>query len=246
MRCGDWVWFATRLQSLVLLINDPESGHYLGVIKLVTVTASDSGQIVAAQAAMRHTYRMPIRPRSHILEKLSISRFADALPDGWVYRIKTPDYGIDGEVEIFDERGRSTGLSFNVQLRATDDANRADRVKLELDELDYYQSLDLPTAVVRYGSPNNSIFWEWGANIASRLKTNEGQKTTTYRFNSGDLWSETTPAKIWRTLEVRRSLANFSTNRPVPSGLIYLRSRRRADTKSTEQLRAQSRIATAR
>ena len=188
----------------------------MGVIAPVTVTASDSGQIVAAQAAMRHTYRMPIRARSHILEELSISRFKDALPDGWVYRPKTPDYGIDGEVEIFDEGGCSTGLSFNVQLRATDDDTRADRVSLELDELDYYRSLELPTAVVRYGSPNNSIFWEWGANIASRLKTNEGQKTATYRFNSGDLWSETTPAKIRRTLEVRRSLATFPPNRPVP------------------------------
>ena len=107
---------------------------------------------------------------------MSISRFKDALPDGWVYRPKTPDYGIDGEVEIFDEGGCSTGLSFNVQLRATDDDTRADRVSLELDELDYYRSLELPTAVVRYGSPKNSIFWEWGANIASRLKTNEGQK----------------------------------------------------------------------
>jgi tetratricopeptide (TPR) repeat protein len=159
---------------------------------------------------------MPIRARSHILEELSISRFKDALPDGWVYRPKTPDYGIDGEVEIFDVSGSSTGLSFNVQLRATDDATRADRVRLELDELDYYRSLELPTAVVRYGSPKNSIFWAWGANIASRLKTNEGQKTATHRFNSGDLWSETTPTEIRRTLEVRRSLATFPPNRPVP------------------------------
>lgn len=43
---------------------------------------------------------MPTRARSHMLEEQSIRRFGDALPPEWVYRGKSPDYGIDGEVEI--------------------------------------------------------------------------------------------------------------------------------------------------
>lgn len=159
---------------------------------------------------------MPNRARSHILEEHSVRRFGDALPSGWVYRCKSPDYGIDGEVEIFNVDGRSTGLSFNVQLRATDDAARADRVRLEVDELDYYRSLDVPTAVVRYGSPDKSLFWQWASNIASQVKIAEGQQTITYRFAVGERWTEVTPAAIRRTLEVRRCLANFPPSVAVP------------------------------
>lgn len=159
---------------------------------------------------------MPTRARSHILEEQSIRRFGDALPSGWVYRGKAPDYGIDGEVEIFNADGRSTGLSFNVQLRATDDAARADRVRLEVDELDYYRSLDVPTAVVRYGSPDGSLFWQWASNIASQVEIAKGQQTVTYRFAEGERWTEVTPATIRRTLEVRRCLASFPPSMAVP------------------------------
>jgi tetratricopeptide (TPR) repeat protein len=161
-------------------------------------------------------HAMPTRARSHILEEQSIRRFNDALPPGWVYREKAPDYGIDGEVEIFNADGSSTGLSFNVQLRATDDAARADRVRLEVDELDYYRSLDVPTAVVRYGSPEGSLFWQWASNIASRVEIAEDQKTVTYRFGEGERWIEGTPAAIRRTLEVRRRLVNFPPSMAVP------------------------------
>ena len=161
-------------------------------------------------------HSMPTRARSHILEEQSIRRFGDALPPGWVYRCKTPDYGIDGEVEIFDVDGSSTGLSFNVQLRATDDVARADRVRLETDELNYYRSLDIPTVVVRYGSTSGSLFWQWASNIASRVEILEGQSTVTYRFGEGERWTVETPAAVRRTLEVRRRLANFPPSMAVP------------------------------
>jgi len=159
---------------------------------------------------------MPTRSRSHILEEDSIRRFRDALPPGWLYRGKTPDYGIDGEVEIFNADGSSTGLSFNVQLRATDEASRADRVRIEVDELDYYRSLDVPTAVVRYSSPDGSFFWQWASNIASRVEIAENQQTVTYRFGESERWGEATSTAIRRTLEVRRRLANFPASMPVP------------------------------
>ena len=159
---------------------------------------------------------MPIRARSHILEEQSIRCFGEALPPGWVYRSKTPDYGVDGEVEIFNTDGTSTGLSFNVQLRATDDATRAHRVRLEVDEIVYYRSLDVPTVVVRYGSPDRSLFWQWASNIASRVEIAENQQTVTYSFGEEERWIEETPAAIHRTLEVRRRLANFPPSMAVP------------------------------
>lgn len=159
---------------------------------------------------------MPTRARSHILEEESVRRFSENLPAGWVYRDKKPDYGIDGEVEIFNADGSPTGLSFNVQLRATDDTTRAKQVRLEVDELNYYQSFDLPTAIIRYGSQEGSLFWQWASYIISRVKIAEGQKTVTYRFNESDRWSDATPAPIRRTLEVRRRLSNFPPSAAIP------------------------------
>ena len=62
----------------------------------------------------------PKRPRSHVLETESRQSFESAIPSEWVYRRKEDDYGIDGEVELFDDSGKTTGLLFYVQLKATD------------------------------------------------------------------------------------------------------------------------------
>ncbi|GAA2022841.1 hypothetical protein GCM10009779_03390 [Polymorphospora rubra] len=51
---------------------------------------------------------MPQRPRSHELETESRRAFEALLPSSWVVRRVEDDYGIDLEVEIFEE-GSATG-----------------------------------------------------------------------------------------------------------------------------------------
>ncbi|QAY77255.1 DUF4365 domain-containing protein [Sphingosinicella sp. BN140058] len=159
---------------------------------------------------------MPKRSRSHELEELSVARFNALLPAKWVSRAKLPDYGIDREVEVFDEEGNSTGLTFLVQLRATDSAELGDRVVLETDELDYYRQLDLPVIVARYSSLYDSFFWQWDITIRSRVRPKEGQSSVTYRYKKTELWGEATPAAIRRTLEVRRALSSYPQGAAVP------------------------------
>lgn len=57
---------------------------------------------------------MTKRPRSLRLEDESWRLLSNFIPSQWVLRKPQPDYGIDGEVEIFDESGSSTGLLFFV------------------------------------------------------------------------------------------------------------------------------------
>ncbi len=159
---------------------------------------------------------MPKRSRSHELEELSVARFNALLPAKWVSRAKLPDYGIDREVEIFDEQGNSTGLTFLVQLRATDSAQLRDRVVLETDELDYYRQLDLPVIVARYSSVSDSFFWQWDNTIRAGVRPKEGQSSVTYRFNQTDQWGEATSAAIRRTLEVRRALSAYPQGAAMP------------------------------
>lgn len=63
---------------------------------------------------------MPIRTRSHELESESFKKFESYIPSKWVFRRKDPDYGIDGEIEIFDDNGKTTGLFINVQIKSTE------------------------------------------------------------------------------------------------------------------------------
>jgi len=50
----------------------------------------------------------PSRTRAHELETESEAAFRAAIPSRWVFRRKSDDYGIDGEVEIFYLNGKAT------------------------------------------------------------------------------------------------------------------------------------------
>lgn len=104
---------------------------------------------------------MSTRSRSHQLEDISINEFNRLLPAQWVSRRKTPDYGIDLEVEIFDDDGESTGIAFNVQLKATDSISKSQKVRIDTDRLKYAFSLDLPTLYVRYCDADKSMYGRW-------------------------------------------------------------------------------------
>jgi uncharacterized heparinase superfamily protein len=69
------------------------------------------------------SHRVPKRHRTHQLEAESVLAIQNAIPSTWVYRIPEYDYGIDGEIEIFDDKGLATGKKFLVQLKATDEQN---------------------------------------------------------------------------------------------------------------------------
>jgi tetratricopeptide (TPR) repeat protein len=163
----------------------------------------------------------PKRSRSHQLEDISRNKFEALLPASWVVRPKSHDYGIDCEVEIFEANGDATGFTFLVQLRATDDKLEAQKINLKVSQMDYFLSLTLPTAVVRYCSATDSFFWQWHFNIAAVAKIKERQKTFTHYFSDYDVWSETTPFAIWKTLRTRRLLESYPTTEPVEIRLAF-------------------------
>jgi len=90
---------------------------------------------------------VPKRSRSHQLETLSEDRFRNLIPELWVVRRKDYDYGIDLEVELFDENESATGLMFYVQLKATDDQTKRNRISLKEDSRSYYRSLRPPRTI---------------------------------------------------------------------------------------------------
>ena len=106
---------------------------------------------------------MPKRPRQHQLETESRAAIRAAIPSLWVYRDLDQDYGVDSEIEIFDESNSATGAKFLVQLKATDepDLRKALRLWFQQSKGNYYESLDLPVLIVRYHAPSERLFVHW-------------------------------------------------------------------------------------
>lgn len=151
---------------------------------------------------------MPKRHMNHQIEDASRRKFDTLLPDAWVSRPKASDYGVDVEVELFEEAGSSTGLIFYVQLRGTDDTDRAQKTTLTLEQLDYFNSLDLPTVLVRYCRPTGQVFFKWHFQIKLSPKQ-RNQNSITVAFEDKEIWTENSP------IHIRAVLANLRRLREV-------------------------------
>lgn len=158
---------------------------------------------------------MPIRARSHQLEDKSITYFKSLIPEQWAPRSKDHDYGSDLEIEIFDEKGNSTGLIFLIQMKATDQPNYEKTLTLPLEQISYFYTLDLPTLIVRYCSVGDKIYSQWHFNINLET-TNPEQKTFTYHFSQSDAWDKNeSHTRIAQTLSTIRLLKNYPSSMPI-------------------------------
>ena len=169
---------------------------------------------------------MPKRPRQHQLEDQSRLAFRAALPSQWVFRDSLPDYGTDGEVEIFDKIGVSTGLRFLVQLKATDepDLDRALAVSLRLDTCCYYHSLDLPVLIVRYHAAARKLYTKW-FHTFDPYYGRKARRTITSRLTPQDEWTDETPERLNSDLKVRRQIRSPQIDLPVRFILIFTESK---------------------
>src|SRR6266508_1921968 len=140
---------------------------------------------------------MPQRPRSHELEDASRIAFRAARPAKWLVRDVHQDYGVDLEVEVFDEGGSATGEMFLAQAKGTDqpDLTRALRVKLKVDHLAYYASLDLPVLLVLLHAPTGDLYAKWvhAFDPFGLVDEDTDQKTVTLSFSEDDRWDDATP-----------------------------------------------------
>lgn len=160
--------------------------------------------------------KMPIRPRQHELETISRRVFEGLLPYGWTTNFATVDkeYGIDGEVGVFEE-GKATGLSFKVQLKATDDTNEPASESISIKSYNYCDkiSIDIPVLMVLYHAETNNIYVKWFHEFdpyydKSGKKANRDPNSESIAFYwfKDDLWIENSISKIKNDLEIIRKL----------------------------------------
>ncbi len=163
---------------------------------------------------------MPKRPNQHKLEDLSRAKFQLVLPKRWVYRDKDKDYGIDGEVELFDQDDKAQGLLFYVQLKATE--SKEDETILNVDfnieTLMYYKKLDVPVLLVRYSEFKDCFYIKWLYNVDLFYSKKEA-KTFRIKLEKENLWTSNTSLEIEKRLVRLKKIKSGHFNFPIPFSL---------------------------
>ena len=165
---------------------------------------------------------MTKRIKQHQLEDLSRNKFGLAIPQKWVYRDKDKDYGIDGEVEIFNSKERATGLVFWVQLKAT--ASKQQRtikgIDLSLETIKYYKRLDLPVLIARYSEMEDRFYVKWATQI-DPFYAKDGAKTMRVSFSDSDVLDEGKVIEIERYLQQLRAIRSGAIKLPINVKLSF-------------------------
>tara|TARA_R110001592_G_scaffold55740_8_gene170401 strand:+ start:1159 stop:3093 length:1935 start_codon:yes stop_codon:yes gene_type:complete len=163
---------------------------------------------------------MPTRPNQHKLEDLSRAKFQLVLPKRWVYRDKDKDYGIDGEVELFDQEDKAQGSLFYVQLKATGSKNESTilNVDFNIETLKYYKKLDVPVLLVRYSEFNDCFYVKWIYNV-DLFFTKKDAKKIRIKLESENLWGDNTSLEIEKKLSRIKKLKSGYFNFPIPFSL---------------------------
>ncbi len=160
---------------------------------------------------------MPKRPRTARVEGESHRAFEQALGEFFVYRREAPDVGVDGVVEIFvgDD---TTGLSFDVQVRATDsqDEEEARRVRLELKQVAYWRSRVGPTLVVRYLAASARIYVRWLHSFDPYYDGEPAGKSLALPMRNEDEFTSERRERLRREVVAWRELQLSAVRLPMP------------------------------
>jgi len=164
---------------------------------------------------------MSKRPKQHQTEDQSKAKYNLAIPRAWVFREKDKDYGIDAEVEIFDENGNATGLLYFVQLKATESIKDPvmRKIDLSIEALKYYKSLDIPVLIVRYAESQDRFYSTWASEI-DQFYSKKNAKTIKVSFNKENIWNEKSPDNVKEYLEKIRFIKNGGIKFPIPIGFL--------------------------
>ena len=158
----------------------------------------------------------------HQLEDLSRLKFGLTLPSLWVFRDKDKDYGIDGEVEIFDSNEKATGLVFWVQLKATrSKKERSIRgIDLSLETIRYYKRLDIPVLLARYSEFEDIFYVKWTTDI-DPFYAKKNAKTMRVNFSESDAWNADTANIIEKHLSKLRAVKSGAIKLPIAFRLSF-------------------------
>ncbi len=162
------------------------------------------------------------RTKQHQTEDKAYKQFKACLPDYWVVRSQTHDYGIDREVEIFNQNANgdavSTGYIFKAQVKGTEKAKISKndhlvKFQLELDRTNYLcNEINVPAFFILADININQTWWyaiQLDKSLKKRLETakTKGQKTITLNISRGNILPDTLESLIVTLDDIKLSHA---------------------------------------
>ncbi|MBS1972322.1 MAG: DUF4365 domain-containing protein [Bdellovibrionales bacterium] len=96
---------------------------------------------------------------------------------GWIYRPQPEsDIGIDGEIEILDEKNHSKAVLAKVQVKTSEEIKNLDNIKVPVDEphLVYWSRFRIPVLLVAVDLKTKTSYWTL---IDSTISVPPGQET---------------------------------------------------------------------
>lgn len=128
------------------------------------------------------------RPLQHIIENKSKKLLNDIIPDEWVSRELGDDYGYDYLVEIFEEN-QSTGKTFYVQLKGSNQKIRNNEIKVQInvDNIEYFNKTLQPVLLVFCSTITNQIWAIWANDILNTLEIKKNQATKLIKLSKNNI-----------------------------------------------------------
>lgn len=160
---------------------------------------------------------MPKRTRAQRVEEESREAFKAALDERFLFRDDTPDFGIDGSVEEFDDKDDATGLRYFVQLKATDgeDTDEVLKRSIPIEHANLYSSLPLPILMVRYVAAKDELYvrW-WHSPLPGKRPPKANAASMTFHWAPEDRFGEGDSERLAK--EARSFLELRSASPPLP------------------------------
>lgn len=154
------------------------------------------------------------RTQNHLIEDESRLFFKKSLPKYWVCRDKNDDYGIDCEVEIFNENGDTTGLVFWVQLKGTDSTKdkTIKNIYFKNEKIIQFTNYDIPVLIVRYSTFKKIFYFRWSKNITNFKSETKNINVSFYELN---LWNDDSHIEIISYLEKQSIIKKGKVKFPI-------------------------------
>lgn len=149
------------------------------------------------------------RPQNHILEDISINYFKLNIPENWIFYEYNRDYGIDGQIEIF-ENNESTSLRCYVQLKATDSSDKP-YFYIDKEHFVYWNMHSDPTLIVYFENCTKTLKWCWSHDVGL-YDDNQNCNIVPY-LKKWDI--DDTPKYIKKFLETRREIYLNDFHAPI-------------------------------
>ena len=163
---------------------------------------------------------LPKRPIQHQREDESRKALDSLLPSRFIFRPEHREYGIDGEIEEFDESGEATGRRFRVQLKATGESGAAAmRERIKLTTAAYYRAQHLPVLMVRYVAATQRLYGRWFHEFDPYYE-HVGDTHLTFHWSEGDELSAESFDALFADVERIIRLKSVGVDLPLTVALI--------------------------